>query len=305
MTESNIGRWTEISVTTDQDAVDDLVALFGRYCKGGAVVEQMSPEIGEPASDEVLVKGFLPEGDEETAQKLEIALLLLSRGSRVSEPQVRSLEPEDWSESWKAHFTPQHIGERTVIVPSWHAYDPRPEEVIIHLDPGMAFGTGLHATTRLCLRAIERELSPGDRVLDVGTGSGILSISAALQGAGAIEAIDIDPICVEVTRENIARNGVGERIEVALGTVGHEAPGGVPLHAGQGYDLLLINILAEVIIGMAPALPNTLRLGGRFVASGIIEAKADDVIAALQANGLEVERREDEGAWVALIGSRA
>jgi ribosomal protein L11 methyltransferase len=303
-TEGYDQRWIEISVVCDRDAADDLTSLFGRYCRGGAVVEERCPEIGQAPSDGVAVKGYVPVNDQETSRKLEIALLLLSRNSRISEPVLRALEPEDWSESWKAYFTPQHIGERTVIVPSWHSYDPQPGEVILHLDPGMAFGTGLHATTRLCLVALERLAQPGMRVLDVGTGSGILGIAAALQGAAAVDAVDNDPVCVDVTRENIRRNGVSGQMHVALGTLGYNASADLPCHQGTEYDLLLINILAEIIIGMAPALPATLSAGGQFVASGIIGEKAGAVAEALQAVGLQVDERLSESDWVALIGHK-
>jgi len=302
--EQNIAPWVEISVVADRDAVDDLVGLLGRHCQGGAVLEECAPEIGEAPSSQVTVKGFLPVSDDETLRKLEIALLLLSRNGHISEPRIRTLEPQDWAESWKAYFDPQHIGQRIVIVPSWHDYCAQPGEIIVHLDPGMAFGTGLHATTRLCLIALEQIIEPGARVLDVGTGSGILAIAAALQGAANVTAIDIDPVCVNVTIENARRNGVADRVRVARGTLGPEAPADVPRFDGTGNDLLLINILAEIIIAMAPALPATLRSGGRFVASGIIRQKADDVAEALQEAGLSVDKRLDEDDWVALTGHK-
>ena len=295
--------WIEISVQADRDAVDDIVGVLGRHCQGGAVVEDIAPELGEPPSDRVTIKGFIPVWDTDTQQKLEIALLLLSRNSRISEPRLRTLEPEDWTESWKAFFPPQHIGNHTVVVPTWHRYDPEPGEMIIHLDPGMAFGTGLHATTRLCLIAVESMVRNGQRVLDVGTGSGILSISAAHHGATSIDAIDTDSVCVQVTQENAVLNKVDDRIIVKRGTLGNPPPG-VPLHTAKGYDCLLVNILAEIIIGMADGIAQAIRSQGQFVASGIISEKAGLVVEALEANGLIVDETLTEGDWVALVGHR-
>lgn len=296
-------RWTEISVQAEREATDDLTALLGRYCAGGAVVEENLGNAPSSRDSRVTIKGFLPTWDEETLQKLEIALLLLSRNNIISEPHVRTLEPEDWAESWKAYFPPQHVGQRTVIVPTWREYTPQPGEVIIHLDPGMAFGTGQHPTTRLCLVAIERVLQPGMRVLDVGTGSGILAISAALQGAESVMAIDVDPISVAATQENVELNKVQDTIRVEHGTLpGSDRSPEIPLHTRQDYyDLALVNILAGVIVVMAPGIAAAVRQGGWVVASGIISEGADRVIERLAEVGLTLIERLEEKDWVALI----
>ncbi len=298
-------QWVEISVEADESSVDDLVNLLGRHCTGGSVVEDRPFSSSETGARRVTVKGFLPVWDEQTRQKLEIALLLLGRISLISEPRITVLKPEDWAESWKAFFPPQHIGARTVIVPTWHTYVPQAGEVIIRLDPGMAFGTGLHASTRLCLAAIERLLRPGMKVLDVGTGSGILAISAALQGAGKVYALDTDPVAVEVARQNTVLNRVEAIVHVEQGTLGDCGPADVRVHRATDYDLLLVNIFAEVIIAMAPAIVAALRSGGLFVASGIISEKADTVVDALRAVGLHLDERQDENGWVAFVGHKA
>jgi len=297
-------RWIEISVQTDREAVDDLVGLFNRHCRGGAIVEQKVDERSGNPSVYATVKGFLPTWDE-TLHKLEVALMLLARVTGVSEPQVRTLEPEDWSESWKAYFEPQRIGQHTAIVPSWREYTPQPGETIVRIDPGMAFGTGLHATTRLCLMALERLPLVDVTVLDVGTGSGILAIAAALQGARQVDALDIDVVSVEVAQANAALNQVADRVHVARGTLrGSETLAGMPVVAARDYGLVLANILAEVIIALAPALADALASGGTLVASGIIGEKGDAVTQALSTAGLTVTERLEENDWLALIAHK-
>ncbi len=314
MTSSLDQRWVEIAVEAERGAVDDVVNLLNRYCTGGAVVEELAPPLygaggtllegGEPTA-RVTVKGFLPTGDRATLQKLEIALLLLARTGAISEPRVRVLADKDWAEAWKAFFPPLPIGERLVVVPTWVDYAPKPYEIILRLDPGMAFGTGLHASTRLCLVALERLLAPGARVLDVGTGSGILAIAAALLGAGEVWAIDNDPVAAQVAAENAALNGVQGRVQVAWATLPGLAPSAVPLFTQGGFDLLLINILAEVIIPLASSIAAALRPGGRFVASGILVEKGEAVAKALEGAGLDVEEHLIEEGWIALIGRKA
>ena len=297
-------RWVQISVTADRDAVDDIVGYLNRYCTGGAVVEELAPEIDGPISDRVTVKGFLSSSDEENRQKLEIALLLLSRASGISEPITTLLEPEDWAESWKAYFPPLQLGQRTVIVPTWREYQARPGDIVLRLDPGMAFGTGLHASTRLCLVALEQFIAPGLCVLDVGTGSGILAISAALQGAARVDAIDTDPVAVDVTLENAALNHVEDRVCVTQGTLPGDAPQGMPIHTGTDYELLLVNILAEIIIGMADGIAGALASGGHVIASGIIKSKSEAVAQALTQAGLVVDKAIPDGDWIALVGHK-
>ena len=297
--------WTEISTETSPEGVDDLVALFGRYCTGGAVVEEMAGT-AEGSPSKVKVKGFLPTWETQKVRTLEVAVLLLSKTASISQPETRILEGKDWAEAWKAHYGPLHIGAHTVIVPSWSDYAPGEDAVAIRLDPGMAFGTGQHATTRLCLVALERLVQPGVRGLDVGTGSGILAISAVLHGAASVDALDIDPVAVKTATENAILNGVGERVAVQQGTLqGAQTLANVSAIVAKDYDLVLINIFAEVIVSMAASIAGAVRSGGQVVASGIIAPKADPVVQALAGVGLMLDERLDEDDWVALLLHRA
>jgi len=289
-------RWIELSVEAEKTAVDDLVILFSRYCSGGAVVE-------ERPDARAVVKGYLPEWENETAQKLEIALLLFGQVASITKPLVRLMAPEEWTESWKAYFEPQHIGQHTVIVPTWREYLPRPNEIVILLDPGMAFGTGLHASTRLSLTAIERYIQPSMRALDVGTGSGILSIAMAKQGVTEIDAIDNDSVAVHVAQDNFKLNEVTQA-RVFQATLRTPEPTDIPLHDADGYNLITVNIFAEVIIAMSTALASALASKGTLIASGIVADKADDVAAALQQVGLTILERQQEDDWVALVAQK-
>lgn len=298
-------RWIEISVEADPQSVDDLVGLFEKHCAGGAVVEQAHlGRLGSP-SDRLCVKGFLDQDDAEKRQKLEIALLLLSRVSPISEPQVRVLRKRDWADAWKAYYAPQRVAERLVVVPSWQEYQAAERDLVLRLDPGMAFGTGLHASTRLAAQGLEQVIEPGWKVLDVGTGSGILAIAAILYGAGAVDAIDIAAEAVRATRENATKNGMADRIQVAQATLaGSGRADQIVEWSRTGYDLLLMNILAEPIMQMSEAACGALREGGWLVASGIIAESADAVQAKLEVVGLCYMKRLEEAGWVGLLARK-
>jgi len=280
------------------------VARSLHNCSGGAAVDERREGPNWAEQERVTVKGFVEESDEETLQKLEIALLLLSKSGVISAPSTRVLEAADWAEAWKQFFPPLPIGERFVVVPSWVEYKVPAGRLALHLDPGMAFGTGLHATTRLCLKAMESLPIAGAQVLDVGTGSGILSIAAALLGATHVEAIDVDPVCVQVTLENCERNGVASQVDVSRATLPSRARTGVEYHRGGPYDVLLINILAEIIMDMSASLPGYIKPGGICVASGILAEKSAAVQQALQEACLTVQSERVEDGWVALVATR-
>jgi ribosomal protein L11 methyltransferase len=204
------------------------------------------------------------------------------------------LREQDWAEAWKTHYGVLHVARRTVIVPKWQTYRAAHGEVTIVLDPGMAFGTGTHPTTQLCLAALEEAIAPGMRVLDLGAGSGILSIAAAKQGAAAVHAVDIDPIAVASATENVVENGVAGIVRVQTGSIERAE--------GQ-YDLVLVNILAAVILRLLKdGLADTLKPCGTVVASGIIDDQEPSVRAALDAHQIEVVRRHVQRDWVALVG---
>jgi ribosomal protein L11 methyltransferase len=312
-------RWLEISVTTDSEAAEAVAELFNRYGQGGAVLEtpldcfeNELPTCSPP--DTVIVKTYLPP-DSTTAQaqqRLEEGLWHLGQIYPIPAPVVRELADEDWAEAWKKQYHQLRVGRRIAVVPAWEDYAPAPDEAVIRLEPGMAFGTGLHPTTRLCLQALEVHLTPGRTVLDVGTGSGVLAIAAAGLGARSVLALDADPGAVTVAEENVALNGVGDKVTVRHGSL----PGGdlVPWHfttdsgldllkAGH-FDLILINILAPVIVGMAPALAARCTQGGSLIIAGLIESQEEGVVEALQVQRFQVIERAQEKDWVSLVARR-
>jgi len=300
--------WIELAVQADNEAVEAVSEIFSRYgYQGGVAIEE--PFDQEPDGDNLsvaagrpfIVRTYIPDNPaaRETVEAVERALWHLGQMRYVGPLATAPRAEEDWANAWKEHFHVHRVGARTVIRPPWREYTRQPGDVVIDLDPGMAFGTGLHPSTQLCLVALEERMRPGMRVLDVGCGSGILTIAAAKQGAASIAALDVEPVAVRATRENVARNGLGTPLRVAVGTV--EA---TPEFAGR-YDLVVANIIARIIRDLAGPLVGALAPGGRLITSGIIVDRADEVHAALARASLvaiEHHRMED---WVMIEGMRS
>ncbi len=210
---------------------------------------------------------------------------------------LEDVEDADWENNWKQYYKPMEIGERLLVIPQWEEADPG-DRVPLYLDPGLTFGTGAHATTRLCLTALETLVRGGERVLDLGCGSGILSVAALRLGAGSALAVDIDDKCRTAARENAGLNGIGpDRLDILVGNLLTDEAAAEKI--GGGYDLVLANIVADVIIALAPRVRGLLSPGGTFLCSGIIEGRADEVEAALNAAGLEIRTRREDNGWYA------
>lgn len=296
-------RWLELSVEVDVEAVEAVSEILGREAAGTTV--QPTRLLRDP-DDELaarpdpdaphVVSAHIPADAEADAavERTERALWHLQAfGLRAVGPlRVREVTDAGWADAWKEHYVPQRIG-RIVVLPSWMADAPvEAGEVPIVLDPGMAFGTGLHPTTRGCLELLaEIEPMPA-RVLDVGIGSGILAIAALRLGAEHAHGFDTDPLAFTAAIENAERNGLADRLTVEQGTL-PEAPAG-------RYPLVLANLVAAVLVGLAPRLSEHLAGDGVLIASGIIEGRADEVIAAMAGAGLRVTDRRDDGDWVTL-----
>lgn len=296
----------EIAVEVPDEVVDALQEIMGRFASGGAVVEKIIPEeelLGlEPAK--AIVKVYIPWNRQGLLKKkrLEEALWHFSAIVPIPVPSVRYWEEGEWLEAWKKFYTVLHIGKHLVVKPSWEFYVPGPEEVMVELDPGLAFGTGLHPSTRLCLLAMEQVLKSGERVLDVGTGSGILALFAAKLGAKEVLALDIDRVAVKVARENVLRNGLRGKIKVRWGSLipTGEAPL-IDASALKPFGLILANITAPVIKSMAKELSIALAPEGLLIVSGIIQPQKEETLEALSSQGLQFEGELSCQEWVALI----
>lgn len=206
--------------------------------------------------------------------------------------ELADIQEEDWSTAWKKYYHPVEISPRLVVCPSWEDTPLRPGQAMLRLDPGMAFGTGTHDTTRLCMQLLERYVDENTHVLDIGCGSGILSIAALLLGAKDAIGVDIDENAVKVSRENAALNGVEDRLHTVCGDLTDKVSG--------TFQLICANIVADVIIRLCPVIPRFLAPGGVFIASGIIDERIDDVRAALAEAGLSIEEQKESGGWCAL-----
>lgn len=290
-------KWIELYAQTDAEGAEAAASVLNEIVAGGAVIEQtVEPEPGEafdPARA-FTVRAFFNVDDRDKLERAETCLWHLAQ-LRAMTPRTREIKEEDWSEAWKKYYTILHIGKKLVIKPSWLEYTPTDSQVVVQLDPGMAFGTGLHPTTRMCLEAVEEHVRPGMNILDVGTGSGILSIAAANLGANKILALDTDPIAVEVATKNVAINRSENIVRVERGTID-------AIRDKGAYDLACVNILAEVVIELAPAIAACLRLNGLVIASGILDFKADSVVEALRSVGIEPLEKKQEADWVTLVG---
>lgn len=204
----------------------------------------------------------------------------------------RKMEETDWANQWKQYFHVTHVGKSLVIKPSWEEYEAQPGEHVIKIDPGMAFGTGTHHTTNMCMARLEKVLPQDATVFDVGTGSGILAIAAGLLGAKEVKAVDIDAVACRVARENVEINGLSELVEVREGDL---------LHGTEGKaDLIIANIIADIIIMFVQDVPGKLKDGGIFLTSGIITERADDVQKAAEAVGLRLTNVDERGGWVVM-----
>jgi ribosomal protein L11 methyltransferase len=296
--------WLEISVTVDGEAAEAVSATLERYAyQRGVVIEQMG-DLNDPdplaLEPEIVVKIYVPDYEDtpQLRRKIDEALYYLGRLYPVSEPRYRQIVDEDWSTTWRKNFKPFQIGRHIWIQPSWlEAENVDDDDLVITLDPGMAFGTGLHPSTRMCIEALEDLVQPGFSILDIGTGSGILAIAAVGFGARKVLGLDTDRIAVRTARENVKINRVSEQIEVFEGSLDSLGP--------SKWDIVVVNILAPVIVGLIKKdLLSYLSTSSRVIMSGIIDEQVDSVHDALAEAGGEVIGRLTTRDWVALIAKQ-
>ena len=305
-------KWAEVSITTSHEATEFIAEIFHDLGASGVVIEDPElvnsyihsgqwdyTDIPEAENTEVVtVKAYLPV-DEELDEKLrsfEREVNALAGHNVDKGPGAIScneIQDEDWAENWKQYFHTEKVGDITVIKPTWEEYEASPDDVVIELDPGEAFGTGNHPTTAMCIRELETLVKGGMTVFDVGTGSGILSIAAAKLGAGKITAVDYDRTALKVAKENIEQNHAEDVITLGQSDILKQVEGRA--------DLVIANIIADIIIRLFDELEDHLNPGGTLLASGIIADRIGDVTGAALAHGFTIDKVVEMSGWVAMV----
>ena len=302
-------EWTDIRLTVAKADADNAEAVATMIAEGGIYIEDYSDieeqvaeiahvdlieqELLDKPRDTVIIHIYLEPG----ASPVEMLALIAARMEAAGiayAVETEGVEQEDWQNGWRKYYHPMDIGSRLAIVPSWQEYDT--DRVKLILDPGLAFGTGGHETTSLCMEALDERVQGGERVLDIGTGSGILAIAALKLGAAVAEGVDIDPVAVRTAGENAALNGVADKLTVLVGDLSDKASG--------KYDIITANIVANAIISLAPSVPGLMAEGAAFIASGIIDSRKDEVIAALEKAGLSVQEVKEKRGWECIVCKR-
>ena len=294
-------EWTDIRLTVakadadNAEAVATMIAEGGIYIEDYSDIEQQVAEIAhvdlieqellDKPRDQVIIHLYLEPGASPVETLALIAARMEAAGIAYT-VETEGVEQEDWQNGWRKYYHPMEIGQRLAVVPSWQEYDT--DRVKLILDPGLAFGTGGHETTSLCLEALDERVKGGERVLDIGTGSGILAIAALKLGAASAEGVDIDPVAVRTAGENAALNGVADQLTVLVGDLSDKASG--------TYEIITANIVANAILSLAPAVPGLMAEDAVFIASGIIDSRKDEVIAGLEAAGLAVQESRKSAA---------
>ena len=297
-------KWLELSVSAPPEFVEPLSHIFYRYGHGGVALEQQggfNPDEGETASETawVTLKTYLPinESTDERRNLIDVGVRLVAHVGPVTELVARTVDEDEWQNSWKDHFHVLRVGRRLVVKPTWREYDPRPSDVVIVLDPGMAFGTGHHPTTRSCLEQLERLVVPGASVLDFGCGSGILSIAASKLGASSVLGVEADSSAVRVAKQNARENGVQHNVLVVEGTLPR------PEARPGAFDVAVANISAKVVSEASTELVKAVKPGGVVIASGIIVDNKAVVERSMAAAGAALSDTFVDGDWVTLVYS--
>lgn len=301
-----LDSWLEIACDVPEEYAEVVAEFMTCLSDNGVCVDNKCVDafsVSEiPASTRVVIKAYLPADNDPAPKILELEQFIAVLAERHSDaffanPTLAAVNLEDWSSSWKVHFKPLRVGTHLLIVPTWEEAAQLPGDLVLRIDPGMAFGTGGHETTRLCLELLEkvmeqRDLTASPSLLDLGTGSGILAMAASLLGAGRILALDIDPDAVDVARENLVLNNLSDRIECGI----------VPLESlTERFDIILANILAEELVRLAPYLTERLNPGGALILSGILAEKEPLVLLGFDSLPLEYCRTATAGEWVAML----
>jgi ribosomal protein L11 methyltransferase len=304
-------KWYEIKIKTISESVDAVCDVLYDVGVGGVVIEDpkdliinMKEETSWDYFDinsldmdyeGAVVKGYLPES-EDLLDKIELIkqhVYNFSRDNELEQVTTAEVYEEDWANSWKKYYKPKKIGEKVVVKPTWEEYVPSGEEVVVELDPGMAFGTGTHETTTMCTRLLEKYVQDNSIVYDIGCGSGILSIIAAKLGAKKAIGVDIDEVAYRVSMSNVEINSVQNIVDIRHGNL-------MEVIEGKA-DIVVANIIADIIKILAKDITTFMKPNSKFIASGIILEKIDEVTEALESNGLNVVSIERLGEWAAIV----